>query len=174
MDSLVFILLTLVASSFVYWHILKQILGVMTFQSEIILVILNWHFVQTWSCVWLLWPHGLQHAWLPCPPLSPTVCSNSRPLSQWYYLNIPSSAALFISCLQSFPASGSFPMSCLFASGGLSIGASASASVLPMNIQCWFPLRLTGLISLQSKGLSRVFSSTIIWKYQFFSAQLSL
>ena len=106
-----------------------------------------------------LQPYGLRHARLLCPPLSPTVCSNSCLLSRWCYLTISSPATPFSSCLQSFPASGSFPMSQLFTSGGQSIGASASASVLPMNIQSWFPLGLTGLI-LQSKGLSRVFGST--------------
>ena len=117
-----------------------------------------------------LWPHGLQHARLPCPS-TPRACSNSCPSSQWCHPTISSSVVSF-SCLQSFPASGSFPVSRLFASGGHSIGASAS--VLPMNIQGWFPLGLTGLVSLQSKGLSRVFSSTTVWKHQFFSAQPSL
>ena len=120
-----------------------------------------------------LWPHGLQHARLPRPSLFPRVCSNSCPLTQWCHPNISSSTAHFSSCLQSFPASGSFPMSRLFSSGGQSIGASASASVLPMNIQEWFPLGLTGLISLQSKGLSRVLSSITIRKHQFFSTQPS-
>ena len=122
-----------------------------------------------------LQPHGLQHARLPCPSLSPGACSNSCPLSQWCHPTISSSVILFSSCLQSFPASGSsFPMSWLFSSGGQSIRASISASVLPMNIQDWFPLGLTGLISLQSKGLSRVFSNTTVQKHQFFSGQLSL
>ena len=107
-----------------------------------------------------LWPHDLQHARLLWPPLSPGVCLNSRPLSRQCYLTILSSVVPFSSCLQSFPPSGSFLMSQLFTSGGSSI--AASASVLPMNIQCWFLLRLTGLISLQSKGLSTVFSSTTI------------
>ena len=98
-----------------------------------------------------LWPHGLQHARLLCPPLSPRVHSNSRPLSWWCYLTILYSVAPFSSCLQSFPASRSFPISWLFASGGQSIRASDSAPVLPMNIQGWFPLGLTGLISLKSK-----------------------
>ena len=119
-----------------------------------------------------LWPHGLQHASLPCPSLSPGVCSNSCPLSQWCYLIISSSAALFSFCLQFFLASASFPMSQLFASGGQSIGTSASASVLPMNIQGWLPLGLTGSISLLSRGLSRVFFSSTIWKYH--SSVLSL
>ena len=121
-----------------------------------------------------LWPYGLQHARLPCPSPSPRVCSNSCPLSQWYYLTISSSVIPFSSCLQSYPVSGSFLMSWLFASGGQSIGASASALVLPMNIQDWFPFGLTGLISLQSKRLSRVFSNTAVQKHQFFGALLSL
>ena len=94
------------------------------------------------------WPHGLQHVRLPCPSLSPRVCSNSCPYSQWCYLTISSSATPFSSCLQSFPLSGSFPMSRHFASGGQSTGVSASASVLSMNIQGWFPLGLTGLTFL--------------------------
>ena len=114
-----------------------------------------------------LWPHGLQHARLLCLPLFPGVCSSSCPLSQWCHPTISSSVSPFSSCPQSFPTSGSLPMSRFFASGGQSIGASASASVLPMNIQDWFPLGLTGLISLKSKGLSRVFSSTIIRKHLF-------
>ena len=113
-------------------------------------------------------PQGLHHARLLCPSPSLGVCSNSHPLSQWYHSTISSSAAPFSSCLQSFPASGYFPMSWLFAPGGQSIGASALASVLPMNIQGWFPLRLTGLVIL-SKGLSRVFSSTTDWKHQFWN-----
>ena len=120
-----------------------------------------------------LWPHGLQHARLLSPWLSPGVCPNSSPLSWWCYLIISSSAVPFTSCLQSFQASGSFPMSRLFTSGQ-SIGASASASILSMSIQSWFILGLTVLISLLSKGLSRVFSRTTIQKYQFFDAQPSL
>ena len=119
-----------------------------------------------------MWTHGLEHARIPCPSLSPGVCSNSCPLIQWCYLTISSSSAPFSFCLQSFPASGSFAMSQLFPSGGQSIGDSAS--VLPVNIQGWFPLWLASLIPLQSKGISRVFSSTTIWKHQFFSTQLSL
>ena len=117
-----------------------------------------------------LQPHGLQYTRLLCPPLSPRVCSNSCPLSQWCYLTISSSATPFF-CFLSFPASGSSAMSQLLASGGQSIGASAS--VFPMNIQGWFPLGLTGLISLHSKGLSRIFSSTTTQKYRFFSDQPS-
>ena len=118
-------------------------------------------------------PHGLQHTRPLCPSPTPGAGSNSCPLSQWCHPTISSSFVPF-SCLQSFPASGSFPMSRLFTSGGQSIGDSASASVLPMNIQGWFPLGLTGFISLQSKGLSIVFSNTRVQKHQFFGAQLSL
>ena len=121
-----------------------------------------------------LWPQGLQHNSLPCPSPSPRACSNSCPSSRWCHPNILSSVIPFSSCLQSFPASRSLPMSQLFASGGQNIEASTSASVLPMNIQGWFLLWLTCLISLQSKGLSRVFSSTTFQKCQFFGAQPSL
>ena len=121
-----------------------------------------------------LQPHGLQHTSLPCPSPSPRACSNSRPLSQWCHPAISSSVTPFSSCPQSFSASGSFPMSWHFTSGGQSIRASASASVLPMNIQGRFPLRFTGLIFLKSNGLSGVFSSTTIWKHHFFSVQPSL
>ena len=116
--------------------------------------------------------HGLQHTRLPCPSLSPRACSNSRPLFWWCHPTILSSVTLFSSCPQSFPAS--FPMSQLFATDGLSIGASASASVLWMNSQGWFPWGLTSLISLLSKGLSRVFFSTTVRKQQFFGTQPSL
>ena len=118
--------------------------------------------------------HGLQHARPPCPSPAPGACSNSCPSSWWCHPTISSSVVPFSSCLRPFLASGSFSMSQFFPSGVQSIGASASASVLPMNIQGWFPLGLTGLTSLQSKGLSRVFSNTTIQKHQFFSAQLSL
>ena len=118
--------------------------------------------------------HGLQHARLPCPLPTLRACSNSFPSSRRYHPTISSSVVPFSSRLQSFPASGSFPMSQFFASGGQSIGASVSASVLPVNIQDWFPSGLTGLISLESKGLSRVFSNITIQKHQFFSAQLLL
>ena len=122
-----------------------------------------------------LQPHGLQHTRLPCPSPIPGDCSNSCPLSRWCHPTVSSSVVPFSSRLQSFPASGSFPMSQFFESGGQSIGVSASASVLPMNIQDWFPfLGLTGWISLQSKGLTRVFSNTTVQKHQFFHAQLSL
>ena len=110
----------------------------------------------------------LHHTRPSCPSPSPRVCPSSCPLNWWCHPTISSSATSFFSCLQSFPASGSFPMSQLFSSDGHSIGASASASVLSMNIQDWFPLGWTGWISLLSKGLSRVFSSTTILKHQFF------
>ena len=147
-------------------------------------------FVFFWGLVWYqmlasvqfshsvmsdsLQPHGLQHARPHCPSPTPRAYSDSCPLSQWGHPAISSSVVPFSSCLQYFPASGSFPMSQFFASGGQSIGVSASASVLPMTIQDWFPLGQTGWISLQSKGLSRVFSNTTVQNHQFFSAQLSL
>jgi len=121
-----------------------------------------------------LWPNGLQHPRLLYPSLSCRVCLNSCPLSRWCYLTISSSATPFSFCLQSFPVSGSFPVGRLSTSGGHSTRATATASVLPMNIQGWVPLGLTALISLPSKGLSRVFPSTTVWKHQFFSAQPSL
>ena len=119
-----------------------------------------------------LQPHELQHARFPCPLPSPGVCSDTCPLSWWCHSTISSSVTPFSSCLQSFPKSGSFPVSQLFTSGGQSFGASASASVLPTKIQGWFPLGLTGFISLLSKGLTRVFSSTTVWKHQVFGASL--
>ena len=119
-------------------------------------------------------PHELQHTRLPCPSPSPGACSHSHPSSQWCHPTISFSVIPVSSRLQSFPAAGSFPVNELFASGGQSTGASASASVFPMNIQGWFPLGWTGVISLLSKGLSRVFSSSTVWKHQFFGSQLSL
>ena len=119
-----------------------------------------------------LQPHGLHCARPPCPSPAPGVYSTSCSLSQWCYPTISSSVVSFSFCLQSFPASGSFPMSQFFASGDQSIGVSASISVLPMNIQDWFPLRWIGWISLQSKGLSRVFSNTTVQKHQFFGTYL--
>ena len=118
-------------------------------------------------------PHELQHTRLPCPSISPGVDSNSCPLNWWCHPTISPSIVPFSSCLQSFPALWSFPTSQLFAWGGQSTGASASALVLPMSIQGWFPFGLTGLISLQSKGLSRVFSNTTVRKHQSFGALLS-
>ena len=120
-----------------------------------------------------LWPHELQHTRSPCPSPTPGVYPNSCPLSWWCHPTISSSVIPFSSCPQSFPASGSFQMSQLFASGGQSIGVSASASVLPMNNQDWSPLGWTGWISLQSKGPTRVFSNTTVQKHQFFRTQLS-
>ena len=117
-------------------------------------------------------PYGRQHTKLPCPSSTPWACSNSCPSSQWCHPTISSSVIPFSSCLQSFPASGSFPMSQLSVSDGQIIGALAS--VLPINIQYWFPLGLASLISLQSKGLLRVFSNTTVQKHYFFRAQLSL
>ena len=127
------------------------------------------HRVSQFSCSVVsdsLWPHGLQHTRFPCPSPTPGAYSNSCLLSRWCHATILSSVVPFSSCLQSFPASGSFLMSRIF--------GSASASVLPMNIQDWFPLEWTGWISLQSKGLSRVFSNTTVQTHQFFSAQLSI
>ena len=122
-----------------------------------------------------VWPHGLQHARLPCPSPTPRAYSNSHPLSQWCHPNISSSAVSSChlnlshsSCLQSFPASGSFLVSQFFASGGQHIGVSASVSILPMNTQDWSPLGWTGWISLLSKGFSRVFFNSTVQKHQFF------
>ena len=129
--------------------------------------------VQSLSRVWLFatpWTAACQASLSP----TPRVYSNSCPLSWWCHLTISSSVIPFSSCLQSFPASGSFPMSQFFTLSGQRTGVSSSASALPMNIQDWFPLRWTGWISLLSKGLSRVFSNTTVQKHQFFSAQLSL
>ena len=119
-------------------------------------------------------PYKPQHARPPCPSPTPGVYPNSCPLSRWCHPTTSSSVVPFSSCPQSLPASGSFQMSQLFASGGQSTGVSASASVLPMSTLVWSPLGWTGWISLQSKGLSRVFSNTTVQKYQFFCAQLSL
>ena len=130
--------------------------------------------VQSLSCVWLFATPWLQHARLSHPSPISRAYSNSCPLCWWCHPTISSSVIPFFSLLQSYPASGSFPMSRFFTSGGQSIGVSTSASVLPMNIQEWFLLGWTGWISLGSKGLSQVFSSTTIQKHKFFSAQLSL
>ena len=125
------------------------------------------HSIMSYS----LQPYGLQHTRPPCPSPTPRVYSNSCPLSQWCHPTISSSVVPFSSCLQSFPASGSFQISQFFTSGGQSIGVSASTSVLPVNTQDWSRLGWTGWISLQSKGLSRVFSNTTVQKHQFFGAQ---
>ena len=118
-------------------------------------------------------PQGLQHTRLPCPSPTSGAYSNSCPSSWWCHPTISSSGIPFSSCLQSCPSSGSFPMSHFFTSGGQSIGVSASASILPMNIQDWFPLGWTGWISMQSKGLTRVFSNTTVQKHQTFGTKLS-
>ena len=139
--------------------------------------LLQWSSSVQFSCSVMsnsLQPHGPQHARPPCPSPTPRVYPNSCSLSHWCHPTISSSVIPFSSCPQSFPTSGSFQMSQLFTSGGQSIGVSASTSVLPMNIQDWFPLGWTGWISLLFKGLSRVFSNTTVQKHQFFSAQLSL
>ena len=120
-----------------------------------------------------LWSHEQKHTRPPCPSPTPGVYPNSCPLSQWCHPTTSSSVIPFSSCPLTFPASGSFPMSQLFTSGDQSIGVSDSTSVLPMNTQDWPPLGWTGWISLQSKGLSRIFSNTIVQKHQFFGAQLS-
>ena len=131
--------------------------------------------VAQWSCPTLCDPMDwLKYTRPPCPSLTPRVYSKSCPLRWWCHPTISSSVVPFSSCLQSFPASGSFQMSQFFASGGQSIRVSASVSVLPMNIQKWFPLGWTGWISLQAKGLSRVFSNITVQKHQFFGTQLSL
>ena len=143
---------------------LRYILQSITFSYSLLLLFSHWIMPDS------LQPHGLQHSSLACPSLSPGICSNLCLLNRWCHPTISSSVTPF-SCPQSFPASGFFPVSQLFASGGQSIGASAS--VLPMNIQGWFPLGWTGWISLQSKGLSRVFSNTTVQNHQFFSTQLS-
>ena len=126
-----------------------------------------------------LWPYGLQHTRLPCPSPAPRACSNSSPSSQWCHPTISSSVVPFSSCLQSWPAAGPFPISQFFTSGGQSIEVSASASVLPMNIQDWSPLGCTGWISLQSKRLSKSIlqhhssKASILWRSAFFTVQLS-
>ena len=125
----------------------------------------------TQSCL-TLQPHGVQHTRLPCPSPTPRSCSNSCPWTRWHHPTISSSVVPFSSHLQSFPVSGSFPVSQFLPSGGQSIRVSAAASVLPMNIQDWFSPGWTGLISSQPKGLSRVFSITTVQRHQFFSAQL--
>ena len=131
----------------------------------------SFQFSSVISCVRLIATHGLQHTRLSCPSPSPGAYSHSCPLSWWCHQTISSSAVPFISCLQFVPASGSFLMSQLFASGGQSVGAWALASVILMNIQGWYPLGMTGLISWWSKELSRVFSITTIQKHQFFGTQ---
>ena len=132
------------------------------------------HFSSVTQSCPTLWPHGLQYARLPYPSPTPGAYSNSCPLNRWYHATISSSVVGYTSCLQSFSASGSFPVSQFFTSGSQSIAVSAWHSVLPVNIQDWFPLGLTGWISLWSEELSRVLSNTTVQKHQFFCAQISL
>ena len=148
-----------------------NIMNILSLLDDLVL----FHSVQ-FSCSVVsdsLQPHGLQHTGLPSPSPTPGAYSNSCPLSQWWHPTISSSVVPFTH-LQSFPGSGSFPRSQFFASIGQTIGVSASASVIPMNIQDWFPIGLTGWISLQSKGLSRIFSNTTVQNHQFFGTQPSL
>ena len=146
------------------------------FKINLLLILYQFSSVQFSHSVvsYYLWPHESQHARPPNPSPILRVHSNSRPSSRWCHPAISSSVIPFSSRLQSFPESGSFQMSQFFASGGQRIGVSASASVLPMNIQGWFPLGLTGLVSLLSKGLSSIFSITTVWKPPFFGTQPSL
>ena len=189
LNWLLYLLWWLVISSLwcYYWDLLKAQLMVILAVQKLARFIRSQLFIFifisfTWGSVYFscsvvsnsLRPQGLQHARLPRPSPTPRACSNSCPSSQWCHPTISSSIVTFSSCLQSFPASWSFPVSHFFTSGGQSIGVSASASVLPVNIQDWFPSGWTGQISLQSEGLSRVFSNTAVQKHQFFGAQLSL
>ena len=150
------------------WLRLPILCWIKVVRGGIFVLLLVNHLVMSNS----LWPDGLQHTWLPCASPSPRVCPNSCLLPWVGSLSI--SVTPFSSCPQTFPESGSFPMSRLFELGCETIGTSTSETVLPMNIQDWFPLGLMGLISLLSKGLSRVSSSTTVWKHQFFGAQPSL
>ena len=153
------------------------LLAILTLDTESVNGWLKWQISVQFSCSlvsYSLWPHGLQHSRLPCLSPNPGAHSNSCPLCQWCHPTISSSVVPFSSHLQSFPASGSFQMNRLFTSGDQTTGISASTSVLPMNIQDWFLSGLTGWISLQSNGLSRVFYNTTIQKHQFIGAQLSL
>ena len=144
------------------------------FTFSISLSVITFHFSSVAQSCQTLWPHEPQHARPPCASPTTRVHPNPYPSSRWYHPTISSSVVPFSSCPQSFPASGSFPVSQLFTSGGQSIWVSASTSVLPMNTQDWSPLGWTGWISLQSKGLSRVFSNTTVQKHQFYCAHLSL
>ena len=153
-------------------HLMSEVTG--NLQKIFFVNYISISTVQWLSCVRLFATHEPQHARPPCPSPTPGVHPNSCPLSRWCYPTISSSVIPFSSCPQSFPASGSFPMSQLLASGSQSFGVSTSTWVLPMNTQDWSPLGWTGWISLQSKGLSRVFSNTTVQKHQFFGAQLFL
>ena len=179
--------LHIVANIF-YWNIYLSHFQHTSYIKKLVFCLQIFASFCMWLCFWCfcsvqfscsvmfdsLRPHELQHARPPCLSPTPGVHSNPCPSSQWCHPAISSSVIPFSSCPQSIPSAESFQMSQLFASGGQSIGASASASVLPMNTQDWSPLEWTGWISLQSKGLSRVLSNTTVQKHQFFSAQLSL
>ena len=143
------------------------------FKRNLLLILYHFSSVHSQLCPTQLGPHESQHTRPPCPLPTPGVHSNSCPLSRRCHPVISSFVVPFSSCLQSFPASGSFKMSQFFTSGGQSFGVSTSTSVLPMNIKDWSPLGWTGWNSLQSKGLSRVFSNTTVQKHQFFGTQLS-
>ena len=146
------------------------------YRTQLIIILVSWHSSVQFSCSVMsdsLQPHELPHAKSLCPSPTPGVHPNSRPSSRWHHPAISSSVVPFSSCPKSLPASGSFPMSQLFAWGGQSTGVSALASFLPKKSQDWSPLGWTGWISLQSKGLSRVFSNTTVQNHQFFSTQLS-
>ena len=156
----------------------KRLLSLVTMERYIKISMTYLFILPQFSSVALLCltlqPHGLQHTRPPCPSPTPGGYPNSCPLRRWCHPTTSSFVVPFSSSLQSFPASGSFQMSQFFISGGQSIGVSASTSVLPMNTQDWSPLGWTGWISLQSKGISRVFSNTTVQKHQFFDVQLSL
>ena len=163
------------AKLFIAWCSTVLFIAMALYTQEAYLLHSSFSSVQ-FSCSVMsnsLWPHESQHARPPCPSQTPGVHSDSRPLSQWSHPAISSSGIPFSSCPQSLPASETFPMSQLFAWGGQSTGVSASASFPPKKCQGWSPSEWTGWISLQSKGLSRVFSNTTVQKHQFFSAQPS-
>ena len=155
---------------------MKEVLGFISkiLKHYVFIFLNNGHFLSSVQFSYSVVSNSLQHVRPPCPLPTPGVHPNPCPSSRWCHQTISSSVVHFSSCPQSFPASGSFQMSQLSTSGGQSIGVSASASVLPMNIQDWFPLGLAGWISLQSKGLSRVFSNTTVQKNPFFGIQFSL
>ena len=172
-----YVFMSLFFYSFIHLCIWLKIVWALLIKMIILSHCPSWYLSVQFSCSVVsnsLWPHEPQHARPPCPSPSPRVHLNPCPLCRWCLPIISSSVVPFSSCPRSFPGSGSFPVSQLFASGGQSIRVSASTSVLPMNTQDWSPLGWTGWISLQSKGLSRVFSNTTAQKHQFFGAQLSL
>ena len=179
--------LHIVANIF-YWNIYLSHFQHTSYIKKLVFCLQIFASFCMWLCFWCfcsvqfscsvvsdsLWPQELQHARPPCPSPTPGIHPNPRASSRWCHPTIASSVVFLSSCPQSFPASGSFQMSQLFSSGGQSIRVSASTSVLPMDTPDWSPLGWTGFISLQSKGLSRVFSSTTVQKHQFFSTQVSL